>query len=134
MYRIKYLLGSLLAAFSVLYFIFGVAGWMHASSADTDILVSFLLGTIHVAGGSWLLLSSMVERKREKRRLDHVIAQLIEANGGRVVVSDVARYADVTEDDAREYLDRRAAHEVSYLHRGRNGRDLYYFGQRFWNN
>lgn len=134
MYRIKYFLGAMVAIFSLVYLTFGVIGWVRATSTSSEIVICFTLASLHLASGIWLLLSSVSEERRERRRLELVTSHLIDVQGGRVRVSDVARYAEVHEDDAREFLEKRAQHEVSYLHRGRNGRDLFYFGQQFWNN
>lgn len=134
MYRIKYFLGAMVAIFSLVYITFGVIGWLRGTSSSSEIVVCFALASLHLASGTWLLLSSLSEYRRETRRLDMVISRLIEVQGGKVLVSDVARYAEVHEDEAREYLEKRAQHQPTYMHRGRNGKDLFYFGPRFWNN
>ncbi len=134
MYRIKYLLGSLIAIFSLVYFLFGIVGWVRGDMSTSDLLTCFVLGSLHVAGGGWLLLSSLREFRAERQRMDAIVRHLIRVHAGRVMVSDLAHVAEIPEDDAREYLERRAQRDVVFLLQGRNGRDTYFFGQEYWNN
>lgn len=134
MYRIKYLLGSLIAIFSLVYFLFGIVGWIRADMSNTDMLTCFVLGSLHVMGGGYLLVSSLRDYRAERTRMDAIVRQIIRSRAGRVAVSDLAHMADIPEDDAREYLERRARYDVVFHLEGRNGRDTYYFGQEFWNN
>lgn len=134
MYRIKYLLGTLVAVFSLIYFLFGIVGWIQGSALFADMVTCFVLGSVHVAAGGWLLMSSSREYRRESRRVDAIMHQMIKTNAGRIVVTDLARYAEIPEDDAREYLERRSKHDVAFMLEGRNGNDTFFFGQQYWNN
>lgn len=134
MFRIKYLLGSMVTIFSLVYFLFGGVGWYMGDASYQDILTCFVLASLHLAGGSWLLLSSLRDYRAERERLETVIRHLISSNGGRVPVQDLARVADINEDDARDYLEKRSKSEPSYVSMGRNGHDTYYFGQNYRDN
>lgn len=134
MYRIKYLLGSLIAVFSLVYFLFGIVGWYRGDATNIDVLTCFIFGSLHIGGGAWLLLSSLREYRFERQRVDAIMRQLIRSNAGRVVVTDLARYAEIPEEDAREYLERRSQEDVVFLIEGRNGKDTFFFGQQYWNN
>ncbi len=133
-YRIKYLLGALVASFSVVYLIFGIVGWVDGTVKTADLVTCFLLASVHLGTGTWLLLASLRQYRSEKQRMDAVMRHLIRANGGRVLVSELARVAEISDDDAREYLDRRSRNDVSVVMQSRAGEDVYFFGQQFWNN
>jgi len=134
MYRIKYLLGSLVAVFSLVYLLFGIVGWIDNTVAYTDLLTCFVLASLHLFGGAALLLSSLRDYRQERMRVERSIRLLIRENGGRLLASDLARLADITDDDAREYLERRARRDVSVVLQSRQGEEVYFFGQQFWNN
>jgi hypothetical protein len=134
MYRIKYLLGSMVAVFSLVYLLFGIVGWVDGNVGFADLLTCFVLASVHLGVGGYLLLSSLREYKTEKRRVDTVVRRLIHDNGGRVLVNDVARLAEISDDDAREYLSKRSKVDVSIVLQGKEGEDVYFFGQQFWNN
>ncbi|MCX6139958.1 MAG: hypothetical protein NTX15_03880 [Candidatus Kapabacteria bacterium] len=134
MYRIKYLLGSLITVFSLVYLLFGIVGWYNGGTQFSDILTCFIVGSLHIMGGGWLLVSSLKDYRKETTRVDAIVRHLIRTNAGRVVVTDLARYAEITEEDAREYLERRSQTDVVFLIEGRGGRDTFFFGQQYWNN
>lgn len=134
MYRIKYLLGSLVAVFSLVYVIFGLVGWIDNQMGYTGLLTCLVLGSLHLAGGSWLLLSSLRDFRRERDRVDTIIRKLIRTNGGRLVAADLAEQAEISNDDAQQYLEKRARFDVSVVMQDAGGDDVFFFGQRFWNN
>jgi hypothetical protein len=134
MYRIKYLLGILVALFSLVYVLFGVVGWVDGTVKATDLLTCFALASAHIGAGSWLLLSSLRQYRSERRRIDALMRQLIRMNSGRVMASELARLAEISDDDAREYLDRRSRSDAAVIMQTRTGSDVYFFGQQFWNN
>jgi len=134
MFRIKYLLGALISVFSLVYLLFGIAGWVQGSAMYMDILTCFLLGSAHVIIGGWLLLSSRKDFRIENRRVDAILHRMILANAGRVIVTDLARHAEIPEYDAREFLERRSKNDVVFLLEGRNGSDVFFFAQQYWNN
>ena len=134
MYRIKYLLGSMVAIFSLVYLLFGIVGWIDGTVDFADLLTCFVLASLHLGGGGYLLMSSLRDYRRERRRVDIVVRRLIRMNGGRVLAADLARQADISDDDAREYLSKRAKYDVSFVLQNTTGEDVYFFGQQFWNN
>mgnify|MGYP000331647202 FL=1 len=134
MYRIKYLLGSMVTIFSVVYFLFGGSGWYRGDASFQDVLTCMVLASLHMCGGGWLLVSSLKDFRAERSRVDCLVRHLIRTNGGRVVVGDLARYAEISEDDARDHLERRSQRDVAFVAQGRNGYDVYYFGQQYWYN
>lgn len=134
MYRIKYLLGILATIFSLVFVLFGTVGWVTGDVERSDTVVCFLLASVLLAGGTWLLVSSLRDYRTERSRLESVVRHLIATRGGRVTVGDVAHLADITEDDAREYLEQRSRQDVVFVTPGRNGKDTYLFGQEYWNN
>ncbi|MBC8124162.1 MAG: hypothetical protein H7X70_00380 [Candidatus Kapabacteria bacterium] len=134
MYRIKYLLGLLITVFSVVYFALGIVGWQNGEARFLDILTSFVIGSLHASIGGWLLLSSLRDYRSETKRVDAIMRHLIRTNAGRVVVTDLARYAEIPEEDARAYLERRSQTDVVFFIEGRNGHDTFFFGQQYWNN
>lgn len=134
LFRIKYILGSMLGIFSLVYMLFGIVGWSKGDATFQDLLTCFVLASIHVMLSGWLLVSSMRAYRSERARLDTVIRVLSERHGGRVTVADVASLAEVSEDDAREYLEQRSKRDEAVVTLGQNGRDVYYFGQQYWNN
>jgi len=134
MYRIKYLLGSMVAIFSLVYLLFGIVGWIDGGMSYADLLTAFVLASVHLFGGGFLLLSSLKDYREERVRVDRSVRYLIHQNGGRLVAADLARLAEITDDDAREYLEKRAQKDVSVVLQSRGGEDVYFFGQQFWNN
>ena len=134
MYRIKYLLGSMVAVFSLVYLLFGIVGWVDDGMSYADLLTTFILASVHLFGGVFLLLSSLKDYRAERLRVDRSVRYLIQVNGGRLIAADLARHAEITDDDAREYLDKRAQKDVSVVLQNRGGEDVYFFGQQFWNN
>lgn len=134
LYRIKYLLGSMVTVFSLVYLLFGIVGWYDGTVGFSDLMTCFVLASVHIGGGSWLLLSSLREYRREKKRVESVIRHLIVSNSGRVIVADLARYAEISEEDAREYLEVRAKNDVALVMQNTSGVDVFIFGQQFWNN
>lgn len=100
----------------------------------TDLLTCFVLASLHLFGGAWMLLGSLKDFRRERQRVDSIIRHLIRTHHGRVVVADLASYAEIPEEDAREYLERRSKNDIAFVLEGRNGRDMYFFGQQYWNN
>ena len=80
------------------------------------------------------MLSSLRDFRRERDRVDSIIRKLIRSNGGRLIASDLAEQAEISDDDAREYLEKRAKFDVSVVMQDSGGDDVYFFGQRFWNN
>lgn len=134
LYRIKYLLGSMVTVFSLVYLLFGIVGWYDGMVGFTDLLTCFVLASVHLGGGTWLLLGSLRDYRREKKRVESVIGHLIASHAGRVIVADLARYAEISEEDAREYLEVRAKHDVAVVMQSTSGIDVFFFGQQFWNN
>jgi hypothetical protein len=134
LYRIKYILGSMVAIFSLVYVLFGIVGWIDGTLEYADLLTCFVLASLHLGGGGWLLISSLKEYRVERRRIDTVMRHLIHRNGGRVIVSDLARLAEISDEDAREYLVKRTRTDVSVVLQNTVGEDVYFFGQQFWNN
>jgi predicted HTH domain antitoxin len=134
MFRIKYLLGAILAIFSLVYVLFGTVAWVDGRATNSELMLCFGLGSLHAGLGVGLLYSSWREYKRERRRLDTAVDVLLERTGGRIRVRDVARLAGVSDDDAREYLAKRAQREVSFVEEGRFGAEAYTFPQEWWNN
>lgn len=134
LFRIKYILGIMLGVFSLVYLVAGVVGWQQGSATFAEMVMCFVLASVHVTFAGWLLLSSIHAFRLERTRLETVIRVLMERHGGRVTVCDVAELGEVSEEDAREYLEKRSSHDVSFVNPGRNGRDVYYFGQQYWNN
>ncbi|NQW30392.1 MAG: hypothetical protein HQ472_07765 [Ignavibacteria bacterium] len=134
MHRIKLLLGLLLISFSIVYLLFGWIAYADRSAEFLDILVCFVFGSLHVVAGGLFLMNGMRERKREVERIDLVIRHLVKTNAGRVAVADLAMFAEITEDDARDYLHRRSQNDVSTILAGSGRGDVYFFGQQFWNN
>ena len=118
----------------MVYFLFGGVGWYMGDASFTDILTCFVLGSVHLGGGSWMLIASLRDYRRERRRVDAIIRHLIKSNGGRVVVSELASFAEISEDDARDYLEKRSTSDVAFVTEGRNGHDVYYFSPQFWYN
>ena len=134
MYRIKFILGLVVTACSVAYFALGVVGWLSGQAQFLHILACFVIGSIHVAIGGWLLLSSLRGYRAETKRVDAIMRHLIRTNAGRVVVTDLARYAEIPVEDARAYLERRSQTDVVFFLEGRSGHDTFFFGQQYWNN
>ncbi|MBI2793479.1 MAG: hypothetical protein HYX66_02370 [Ignavibacteria bacterium] len=134
MYRIKLLIGILVAAFSSVYLLFGVVGWEHESMKAADLITCFILASLHLGIGSWLLFTSLSEYRREHRRVEDVVRRLIDSSGGRVTIADVAKYAGISEEDAHEHLERRSKHDVVIVMQNTAGSDVFFFGQQYWNN
>jgi ABC-type nickel/cobalt efflux system permease component RcnA len=134
MYRIKLLIGILVAAFSVVYLLFGIVGWVNESMKAADLMTCLILASLHLGIGSWLLFTSLREYRQEHRRVEDVVRHLIESSGGRVTIVDVAKYAGISEDDAREHLERRSKHDVVIIMQNTAGSDVFFFGQQYWNN
>ncbi len=134
MHRIKSILGSLISVFSLVYFLFAIVGWVQGGSLATDVLTCVCLGTCHIAVGAWLVLGAVREQRAEARRIEEVLRTIVASRGGRIRVEDLAWYANITEDDAREYLEKRRLTDVIFHLGGRNGKETYYFGQKYWNN
>lgn len=134
MYRIKYLLGTLLSVFSLVYLLFGIVGWYNGGVQFSEILTCLVVGSLHIMVGGWLLLSSHKNYRSEAKRVDAIVRHLIKTNAGHVVVTDLARYAEIPEEDAREYLVKKSKTDVVFLIEGRGGRDTFFFGQQYWNN
>lgn len=134
MYRIKMLIGLMVSAFSVVYLLFGIVGWVRADMKAADLMTCFILASLHLGIGSWLLFTSLKEYRQEHRRVEDVVRRLIRSGGGRVTMADVAKYAGISEDDAREHLERRSKHDVVIVMQNTAGADVFFFGQQFWNN
>ncbi len=134
LYRIKYLLGTLVALFSIIYLLLGTVGWLDGTVSGGDLITCFALASAHLAAGTWLLLSSMRQYKLEHRKLESIVRHIIRVNNGRVHASQVARMAEITEDDAREYLEKRISKDVAIMIQSNTGSDVFFFGQQFWNN
>jgi hypothetical protein len=134
MYRIKYLLGSMVAIFSFVYFLFGIVGWAMGDASFRDILVCFVLGSLHVVGGVWMLLSSLREYRRQSQRVDAIMRHLIKVNAGRIIVADLARYAEISEEDARTYLEKRSQNDVAFVLENSQGNHIFLFAHQYWNN
>jgi hypothetical protein len=134
MYRIKYLLGILVTTFSLVYLLFGIVGWVDKTVSSADLVTCFALASAHLGAGAWLLLSSLRQFRAERKQLDALMRHLIRVNSGRVIASELADLAEISDDDAREYLERRSRHDVAVIMQSRNGTDVYFFGQQFWNN
>jgi hypothetical protein len=134
LYRIQYLLGAMLGIFSLVYLLFGIVGWVDGEASFQDLLTCFVLASIHIVASAYLFIASVRSFRRERARLEAVIGLLAERNAGRVTVMDVAALAEVSEDDAREYLAKRAKTHATVITEGRNGKDTYFFGQQYWNN
>lgn len=134
MHRIKLLLGLLLIAFSLAYLLFGWVAFNNGTAQFMNVLICFTIGSAHVAVGGYLLANSIRERRREMERIDLVIRHLVKTNAGRVSVSDLSMFAEVPEEDAREYLRKRSISDVSVVISGSGRGDVFFFGQQFWNN
>lgn len=134
LYRIKYLLGTLVTLFSIFYLLIGTVGWVDRTMNSTDLITCFILASVHLGSGGWLLLSSLKQYKSEQRALEMYMHRLIRVNGGRVLASDLAREANISQEDAHEYLDKRLQKDVAVLMQNRAGVNVYFFGQQFWNN
>jgi hypothetical protein len=134
MFRTKYLLGSMATIFSLVYMLFGVMSWVRGDADSRDIIACFVLGSLHLAAGSWLLLRSIGDYREEKRRIEAVISHLIALRGGRVSVTELADLAELSEDDAREYLERRAQLDVVIRTSAGGGEEHYVFGGEYWKN
>ena len=74
MYRIKYLLGSMVAVFSLVYLLFGIVGWVDDGMSYADLLTTFILASVHLFGGVFLLLSSLKDYRAERLRVDKISA------------------------------------------------------------
>jgi len=114
--------------------LFGIVGWIDGNVEFADLLTCFVLASLHLGGGGYLLLSSLRDYRRERQRVDSVVRRLIRSNGGRVVAGELARQAEISDDDAREYLTKRAKYDVSIVLQNTTGEDVFFFGQQFWNN
>jgi hypothetical protein len=134
MYRIKLAVGVLTSVFSLVYLGFGTSLLFQPKPETSYVVLCLVLGSIHVAAGAGLLFACVKEYSREKKRIEAVIRHLLRAHDGRVVLSDLARYAELSETDARYYLDKRSKYESVFVAQGVNGSDIYFFGQQFWNN
>ncbi|MBU3742280.1 MAG: hypothetical protein FGM24_08345 [Candidatus Kapabacteria bacterium] len=134
LYRIQYLLGAMLGIFSLVYILFGIVGWLSSDASFQDVLTCFVLASIHVVAAGGLFIASIRSYRRECARLETVVRVLQERHAGRVTVADVAALADVSHDDAREYLVRNANTRDVVITEGRNGNDAFLFGQQYRNN
>jgi hypothetical protein len=134
LYRIQYLLGSMLGIFSLVYMLFGIVGWYDGQASFNDLLTCFVLTSIHAVAAGYLLIASIRSYRRERARLETVVRVLQERHHGRVAVIDVASLAEVSEDDAREYLSERATQHEAVATLGRHGTDAYYFAPQYRNN
>lgn len=134
MYRLKMLIGSMVAIFSVVYLIFGIVGLIRQDMRSADLMTCFFLASLHLGIGAWLLMNSLRDYRREHRRVEEVVRYLISSNGGRVTITELALFAGISEDDAREHLERRSKHDVVIVMQNTAGADVFFFGQQFWNN
>jgi hypothetical protein len=134
MYRIKHILGSLVAVFSLVYLVFGIIGWIDERVTYTNLMICFVLASAHLGGGGWLIMAGLRDQRRERSRVDQSIRMLIRQNAGRLSASELSRLAKISANEAREYLDKRAKYDVSVVLQSKEGEDVYFFGQQFWNN
>lgn len=109
MYRIQYLLGSMAVIFSLVYCLFGITSWLSADASSSDVLVCFVLTSIHFIAGIVLLARSRRDYRRESYIMNAAFEHLVAKRGGRVVVAELADAAGVSIDDAREYLYQRSS-------------------------
>jgi len=80
------------------------------------------------------MISGSREYAKEHRRVESIVRHLIRTNGGRVVIADLARFAEISEEDAREHLEKRSKSDVVIVMQNSTGTDVFFFGQQFWNN
>lgn len=131
MFRIKYLLGSMAVVFSLVYGLFGVTSWLSADASYNDVLVCFILTTIHFIAGVILLLNSLKDYRRESLLINAAFDQLVRKRGGRVSVQELADLASVTTDDAREYLLRRSHEAPTFRNVDGVSDESYVFGRGY---
>ncbi|KXK35344.1 MAG: hypothetical protein IAE64_01315 [Flavobacteriales bacterium] len=134
LYRVKYLLGIMVGLFSLVYILFGVAGWLQNTISSANLLMCFALASAHLGASSWLLLSSIRQFKIERTKLDLATRHLIRTRSGRVFPAELSLLADVSEEDAVEYLEKRCTYDVALMMQNRKGTNVFFFGQQFWNN
>lgn len=134
MYRIKQLLGLMLASFSVVFMLFGIVLWHHRGADTAEILVCFLFASIQLGGSIALFTWSSKDYHRECGNLDYIIMEMIHHNHGKVGVRRLAGKAGISEEDAREYLVRCAKRTVCFKGRSPHGDEEWLFPQRWWNN
>lgn len=134
MFRIKYLLGSMMTIFSLVYMLFGIMSWLRGDAEARDVMTCFVLASIHCIAGSWLLVSSLRDYREERRRIEAAVQHIMALRGGRVTVAELADVAELSQDDAREYLERRTQVEVVVRTPGRAGEEQYFFGGDYRNN
>lgn len=134
LYRIKYLLGILVGLFSLVYLLFGIVGWVNGDVTHADLVTCFLLASVHIGAGTWLLFTSLSQYRIERRQLDTATQYLIRQQNGRIAPADLARLVEISEEDANEYLEQRSKYDVAVKMSSRTGNEVFFFGQQYWNN
>jgi hypothetical protein len=124
----------MMTIFSLVYMLFGIMSWLRGDAEARDIVTCFVLGSIHCIAGSWLLVSSLRDYRDEKRRIEDAVRHIAALRGGRVTVAELADIAELSQDDAREYLERRTHVDVVVRTPGKQGEEHYVFGGDYWKN
>lgn len=132
MKRLKKVIAGLLLAFGVPLSILAVTQILNPKTSPQDrddaLAVLFILTLPPTALGGWLVWGLYKQGQKEASdRLESIFYQLLEANNGQITLMRFAKETQLTGEQAKQYLDRKAKEFNATFDVGTQGGIIYHF-------